>query len=105
MSFDYTPVPMLPLVQSRLVGNSFLVAMTLLVVALRILTRLLTGSRLGWDDYLILAAVPQGIGILVCQGLCEFHIHTGGKAPVRKEGGRDRREDDETHAGILTGLR
>lgn len=72
MSFEYTPVPMLPLVQSRLVGNSFLVGLTLLVVALRILARLVTGSRLGWDDYLILAAVPQGIGILVCQGLCEL---------------------------------
>lgn len=70
-SFEFTPVPILPVVESRLVGNAVLVAFTLLVVALRIVARLVTGSRLGWDDYLILAAVPQGIGILVCQGLCE----------------------------------
>lgn len=70
-SFDFTPVPILPVVEGRLVGNAVLVGFTLLVVALRIVARLVTGSKLGWDDYLILAAVPQGIGVLVCQGLCK----------------------------------
>lgn len=68
---DFTYLPPLPAVQNRLIGNTILSALTILVVALRFLARLLTGSKLGWDDYLILAAVPQAIGMLVCQGLCE----------------------------------
>lgn len=72
MALGHTLLPILPTVESRLIGNSVLVLFTALVVALRIVARLVTGSRLGWDDYLILAAVPQGIGILICQGLCKF---------------------------------
>lgn len=45
---------------------------TVLVVALRFVARLVTGSKLGWDDYLILAAIPQIIGLLICEGLCKF---------------------------------
>lgn len=72
MAIDYTAFPILPGVEGRLIGNVILVLFTVLVVVLRLVTRRLTGSRLGWDDYLTLACLPQGIGLLVCQGLSEF---------------------------------
>lgn len=72
MAPDHTLVPMPPGVESRLIGNTILVGITLLVVALRIVARLVTGSKLGWDDYLILVAAPQAVGLLICQGFCEL---------------------------------
>ncbi|KAJ4391148.1 hypothetical protein N0V93_004764 [Gnomoniopsis smithogilvyi] len=69
MAVNYTPLPIPSEVASRLVGNSILIFITVLVVALRFVARLVTGSKLGWDDYLILAALPQVIGLLICQGL------------------------------------
>lgn len=72
MAVTYTPLSIPPAVEGRLIGNSILVTITVLVVALRFVARLVTGSKLGWDDYLILAAVPQIIGLLICQGLCKF---------------------------------
>lgn len=74
MALNYAIVPMPDVTRSRLIGNVILVAITLFVVSLRILTRLVTGSKLGWDDYFILLCVPQGIGLLICQGLCKYHI-------------------------------
>lgn len=71
MAVDYTPLPIPSGVGSRLVGNSILIFITALVVALRCVARLVTGSKLGWDDYLILAAIPQVIGLLIIQGLCK----------------------------------
>lgn len=71
MAINYTPLPILPVVESRLIGNVILVFLTVLVVALRFVARLVTGSKLGWDDFLTLACLPQGIGLLICQGLCE----------------------------------
>ncbi|KAJ4416425.1 hypothetical protein N0V82_006767 [Gnomoniopsis sp. IMI 355080] len=69
MAVLYTPLAIPSGVQSRLVGNSVLLFITALVVALRFVARLITGSKLGWDDYLILAAIPQAIALLICQGL------------------------------------
>lgn len=71
MALNPVYVPMTAVTESRLIGNVVLVAITLFVVALRILTRLVTGSKLGWDDYFTLMCVPQGIGLLICQGLCK----------------------------------
>lgn len=71
MAFAYTPIPILPVVESRLIRNVVLVFFTVLVVVLRCVARLVTGSKLGWDDYSILACLPQGISLLICQGLCE----------------------------------
>lgn len=71
MAIAFTPLPIPSDVAGRLVGNSILITITVLVVALRYVARLVTGSKLGWDDYLILAAVPQMIGLLIIQGLCE----------------------------------
>ncbi|KAK3313020.1 hypothetical protein B0H66DRAFT_384076 [Apodospora peruviana] len=58
-----------PLVERHLIVNCVLVFLTLAVVALRIWSRFLSGAKLWWDDYLILFAVPQGIGMLVIQGI------------------------------------
>lgn len=72
MALTRVLVPMPGYVKGRVIGNSILVGIMLLVVSLRIVARLVTGSRLGWDDYFILVAVPQAVGLLVCQGLCEL---------------------------------
>lgn len=64
-----TSFPIVPEVMTALVINSIIAFLTLLVVALRIMARIVVGSRLGWDDYLMVAALPQGLGILICQGL------------------------------------
>jgi hypothetical protein len=62
--------PVRPLVSTHLIINCVLLLITLVVVALRIVSRTVTRSLLGWDDYLILMAVPTAIGMLVIQGLC-----------------------------------
>lgn len=69
----YTNMAMLPEAKVYLIANSVLVFVTLLVVALRVVSRVLAGSKLGWDDYFTLLAVPQGIVMLVLQGLCKSH--------------------------------
>lgn len=69
----YTNMAMLPEAKVYLIANSVLVLVTLLVVALRVVSRVLAGSKLGWDDYFTLLAVPQGIVMLVLQGLCKSH--------------------------------
>lgn len=71
MATSFTSLPIPSGVACRLIGNAITVFITVLVVALRFVARLVTGSKLGWDDYLILAALPQAIGLLICQGLCK----------------------------------
>ncbi|KAK2604951.1 hypothetical protein N8I77_007841 [Diaporthe amygdali] len=66
---SYTPLPMTTVVEAHLIINIVLVGVTVLVVILRILSRILARSRLGMDDYLTMLAVPQGIGMLVLQAL------------------------------------
>lgn len=38
----------------------------------------MSGAKLWWDDYLILFSVPQGIGMLVIQGLCRLQFRRNG---------------------------
>ncbi|KAJ0136836.1 hypothetical protein CTA2_2117, partial [Colletotrichum tanaceti] len=52
-----------------LIANSVAAFLTAAVVALRVVSRVLAGSRLGWDDYFTLLALPQAIGVLVIQGI------------------------------------
>lgn len=70
MALEYVEFPVLPIVKAHLIINCILVLLTLAVVVLRIVARFDSGIKLWWDDYLILLAVPQGIGMLVIQGLC-----------------------------------
>lgn len=68
---QYTKMPIVPQASAYLIANSVVAFVTVLVVALRVVSRVLAGSRLGWDDYFTLLAVPQGIALLVIQGLCK----------------------------------
>jgi hypothetical protein len=70
--FQYIEFPTLPIVKAHLIINSVLALLTVAVVALRLVARFLSGAGLWWDDYLILFALPQGIGMLIIQGLCEY---------------------------------
>lgn len=69
--FEYVVFPVLPIVKVHLIINCVLAFLTVTVVALRIVARFMSGAGLWWDDYLILFALPQGIGMLIIQGLCE----------------------------------
>lgn len=70
MMVSYTPLPIPPLVQAHLIENTVVVFITVLVVGLRVVSRSVAGSKLGWDDFLTLFAVPQAIAMLAIQGLC-----------------------------------
>jgi hypothetical protein len=63
--------PVLPIVKAHFIINSVLAFLTVLVVGLRLTARFMSGAGLWWDDYLILFALPQGLGMLIIQGLCE----------------------------------
>jgi len=71
MSLEYLELPVLPIVEAHLIVNCILVFLTLVTVGLRLLARFESGAKLWWDDYLIILAVPQGIGMLVIQGMCK----------------------------------
>lgn len=72
MALQELTFPVLPIVQTHLIINCILVFLTLCVVALRMVARHLSGAKLWWDDYIILFCMPQGIGMLVIQGLCAY---------------------------------
>lgn len=72
MALGKITFPLDPVVLVHIIINCVIVFLTLLVVGLRMLARYLAGANLWWDDYLVLLAVPQGIGMLVIQGLCEY---------------------------------
>lgn len=55
----YDVIPTLPLVKAHLVVDCVLVFLTWVVVALRVAARKISGVGLGWDDYLILAALVR----------------------------------------------
>lgn len=61
----------LGVVKTHLIINTCLVGLMLVVIGLRMFARFQSGAKLWWDDFLILAAVPQGIGMLIIQGLCK----------------------------------
>lgn len=63
----YTPFPCTAEVRTGLIVTSVVVFLNLIIVALRFTARIVAGSQLGWDDWLMLAALPQGMGIWVCQ--------------------------------------
>ena len=69
--FDYVVFPVLPIVKVHLIINCVLAFLMVSVVGLRLVARFMSGAGLWWDDYLILFAVPQGIGMLIIQGMCE----------------------------------
>lgn len=69
---DYIPFPMFDIVRIHLIINSVLAFLTVCVVGLRLVARLTSGAKLWWDDYLILFALPQGLGMLIIQGLCKY---------------------------------
>ncbi|GAB1317360.1 hypothetical protein MFIFM68171_07570 [Madurella fahalii] len=66
---EYVEFPVLPIVKIHLVINCIIALLTTAIVGLRLVARFLTGAGLWWDDYLILFALPQGIGMLIIQGL------------------------------------
>lgn len=78
MMVSYSPLPIPVSVEAHLIINSIVLAVTITVVALRIISRKLAGTKLGWDDYLTLLSVPQAVGMLVLQGLCMFPNPLGG---------------------------
>src|SRR4051794_1788571 len=59
MALEYVVFPVLPIVQVHLIINCVLVLLTLIVVGLRLLARFDAKTKLWWDDYLILLALPQ----------------------------------------------
>lgn len=67
---EYVEFPVLPIVQAHLVINCIVALLTTATVGLRLVARFLSGAGLWWDDYLIMFALPQGIGMLIIQGLC-----------------------------------
>lgn len=74
MALEYQTFPIQPLVKAHFVINCVVVAITLTVVILRMVSRFIASAKLGWDDYLILLSMPQGIGMLVIQGMCKSKI-------------------------------
>jgi hypothetical protein len=69
--FEYVVFPVLPIVKVHLIINCVLAFLTVCVVGLRLVARFMSGAGLWWDDYLIMFAMPQGIGMLIIQGMCE----------------------------------
>lgn len=59
LPLEYDVVPTLPLVRAHLVINCVLVFVAWSVVALRVMARKWSGAGLGWDDYLIVAALVR----------------------------------------------
>lgn len=68
---SYTPLPLTTTVEAHLIINIILVAITVLVVGLRVLSRILARLRLGADDYLTIISLPQGVAMVVLQGFCK----------------------------------
>ncbi|KAH6847069.1 hypothetical protein B0I37DRAFT_137465 [Chaetomium sp. MPI-CAGE-AT-0009] len=67
--WEYVEFPVLPIVKAHLIINSVLGLLTVLVVILRFASRFVSGAGLWWDDYLIIISLPQGLGMLIIQGL------------------------------------
>ncbi|KAH6607375.1 integral membrane [Trichoderma cornu-damae] len=61
--------PVDPVVRIHLIINIVLVSIAIFIVGLRLFARFSSGAKLWWDDYLIIISMPQGIGMLVIQGL------------------------------------
>ncbi|KAH6664443.1 hypothetical protein B0J14DRAFT_569727 [Halenospora varia] len=66
---DYQPFPTLLVVKVHLIVNCILAALMVVVVSLRIWSRIYLKAGLGLDDAFIIFAMPMGIGMLVISGL------------------------------------
>ncbi|KAI3584159.1 hypothetical protein IWW34DRAFT_721715 [Fusarium oxysporum f. sp. albedinis] len=66
---DYVYLEPLPIVEAHLIINSILVGIAVMVVGLRVYSRIFSNARLGLDDAFILVAAPLGVGMLIVQGL------------------------------------
>ncbi len=69
--FDYVSFPVLPIVKAHVIINSVLGLLAVVVVVVRFVARTRSGAGLWWDDYLILLALPQGIVMIIIEGICE----------------------------------
>ncbi|KAK5996274.1 hypothetical protein PT974_03028 [Cladobotryum mycophilum] len=69
MALQAVIFPTKPVVQAHLIINCILVSIAVAVVGLRLISRFVSGAKLWWDDFLILLSVPQGVGMLIIQGL------------------------------------
>lgn len=67
----YVTFPMPDDVRAYLIANCIVQLIAILVVAGRIVSRRIRRARLLWDDYLIIAAVPQGLTLVILQGISE----------------------------------
>jgi len=79
--FEYVKFPVLPIVRNHMIINTIITALAVLIVGLRLMARYLSGAKLWWDDYLILLSVPQGIGMLIIQGMCKFTLWNISRTP------------------------
>ncbi|KAH8660830.1 hypothetical protein BGZ60DRAFT_543737 [Tricladium varicosporioides] len=66
---DYQPFPTLHIVRTHLIVNCILTALMVIVVSLRIWSRIYLKAGLGLDDAFIIFAMPMGISMLVISGL------------------------------------
>lgn len=78
MALQAVTFPIMTIVKNHLIVNCVFVFIALFVVGLRLFARFMSGAKLWWDDYLILFSVPQGIGMLVIQGLCRLLLGRNG---------------------------
>ncbi|KAH7312758.1 hypothetical protein B0I35DRAFT_452546 [Stachybotrys elegans] len=62
-------IPPLPIVQAHLIVVCVVVGFAVISVGVRFYVRFIKGVNLWWDDWLCLAALPQGIAMVVIQGL------------------------------------
>jgi hypothetical protein len=74
MMVSYKPLPIPASVKAHLTVSIVVLLITITVVGLRIISRRVAGTKLGWDDYLALLSLPQAVGMLVVQGLCMSRI-------------------------------
>ncbi|KAK3693382.1 hypothetical protein B0T22DRAFT_449692 [Podospora appendiculata] len=65
----FVHLPVLPIVTAHLAINTIITFLGVGLAALRIIARFKSGANLWWDDYLVLAALPQGLGMLIISGL------------------------------------
>ncbi|RFU72423.1 integral membrane [Trichoderma arundinaceum] len=69
MALQAVTFPIDPTVKIHLITNCVLVFIAIFIVGLRLYARFTSGAKLWWDDYLILLSMPQGVGMLIIQGL------------------------------------
>jgi hypothetical protein len=69
MKPEPTYFPITAVMQGYIAINAILVFFSIITVAARIISRLVTRAGVGIDDCLIVFAVPLGIGLLVIEGM------------------------------------